>query len=113
MSQFPFKAKQAAGITPIKAYDEKKRIMRPGTAKNPVKVSVQTQDRHDELAALCADNQWSCDIIIDEDQAEDLSQIDILRNKPVSVTIEQKVGRNDPCVCGSGKKYKKCCALEG
>jgi len=23
-----------------------------------------------------------------------------------------KVGRNDPCPCGSGKKYKKCC-LEG
>jgi uncharacterized protein len=21
-----------------------------------------------------------------------------------------KVGRNDPCSCGSGKKYKKCCA---
>jgi uncharacterized protein YecA (UPF0149 family) len=25
---------------------------------------------------------------------------------PRSVT---KVGRNDPCPCGSGKKYKKCC----
>ena len=24
-----------------------------------------------------------------------------------------KVGRNDPCPCGSGKKYKKCCALKG
>ena len=24
---------------------------------------------------------------------------------------EPKVGRNDPCTCGSGKKYKKCCAL--
>jgi uncharacterized protein YecA (UPF0149 family) len=23
---------------------------------------------------------------------------------------EAKVGRNDPCVCGSEKKYKKCCA---
>ncbi|MCF7794332.1 MAG: preprotein translocase subunit SecA [Candidatus Cloacimonetes bacterium] len=23
--------------------------------------------------------------------------------------VEQKVGRNDPCTCGSGKKYKKCC----
>ncbi len=23
----------------------------------------------------------------------------------------QKVGRNDPCPCGSGKKYKKCCAM--
>ncbi len=26
--------------------------------------------------------------------------------KPVTVT---KIGRNDPCPCGSGKKYKKCC----
>ena len=24
-------------------------------------------------------------------------------------TPHQKVGRNDPCPCGSGKKYKKCC----
>ncbi|MDI6884184.1 MAG: SEC-C metal-binding domain-containing protein, partial [Hadesarchaea archaeon] len=24
----------------------------------------------------------------------------------------QKVGRNDPCPCGSGKKYKKCCWLK-
>jgi peptide deformylase len=23
-----------------------------------------------------------------------------------------KIGRNDPCVCGSGKKYKKCCLKE-
>ncbi|MCP5506077.1 MAG: SEC-C domain-containing protein [Chlamydiales bacterium] len=22
----------------------------------------------------------------------------------------KEVGRNDPCPCGSGKKYKKCCA---
>ena len=25
------------------------------------------------------------------------------------VRPEPKVGRNDPCPCGSGKKYKKCC----
>jgi len=24
-------------------------------------------------------------------------------------TKSVKVGRNDPCPCGSGKKYKKCC----
>ena len=34
--------------------------------------------------------------------------------KPVKQTqqpvkAEQKVGRNEPCPCGSGKKYKKCC----
>ena len=25
---------------------------------------------------------------------------------------EHKTGRNDPCICGSGKKYKKCCGAE-
>lgn len=25
------------------------------------------------------------------------------------VIKKQKIGRNDPCPCGSGKKYKKCC----
>ena len=25
------------------------------------------------------------------------------------VSIKEKVGRNEPCPCGSGKKYKKCC----
>ena len=29
--------------------------------------------------------------------------------KPVTVRAGAKVGRNDPCPCGSGKKYKKCC----
>jgi len=27
----------------------------------------------------------------------------------VRLSEDQKVGRNDPCPCGSGKKYKKCC----
>ncbi|MCI0480557.1 MAG: SEC-C domain-containing protein, partial [Candidatus Dadabacteria bacterium] len=30
--------------------------------------------------------------------------------RPVPVQRDMpKVGRNDPCPCGSGKKYKKCC----
>jgi len=28
------------------------------------------------------------------------------------VSTEQKIGRNDPCACGSGKKYKHCCAAK-
>ena len=30
------------------------------------------------------------------------------QNKAQPVTVDEKVGRNDPCPCGSGKKYKKC-----
>ena len=32
---------------------------------------------------------------------------DTPKRKPVKV--EKKIGRNDPCPCGSGKKYKQCC----
>ncbi|MBP5236063.1 MAG: SEC-C domain-containing protein [Clostridia bacterium] len=31
--------------------------------------------------------------------------------KAVPVKKGVKVGRNDPCPCGSGKKYKKCCGM--
>lgn len=31
--------------------------------------------------------------------------------QPSSSTTKEKVGRNEPCPCGSGKKYKKCCGL--
>lgn len=32
---------------------------------------------------------------------------------PVPVTVSKKVRRNDPCPCGSGKKYKQCCLKKG
>ena len=31
------------------------------------------------------------------------------KKSKIVVNNEPKVGRNDPCPCGSGKKYKKCC----
>lgn len=30
--------------------------------------------------------------------------------KPI-VRVAPKIGRNDPCLCGSQKKYKKCCGI--
>jgi hypothetical protein len=45
---------------------------------------------------------WSDDGDLDEDYSESDEDDDIIRANP-------KVGRNDPCPCGSGKKYKKCC----
>ena len=32
-----------------------------------------------------------------------------IAKKMVTVSKGEKVGRNDPCPCGSGKKYKNCC----
>ena len=33
--------------------------------------------------------------------------------RPKTLKREHKVGRNDPCPCGSGKKYKNCCLESG
>ncbi|MBQ3246921.1 MAG: preprotein translocase subunit SecA [Alistipes sp.] len=30
------------------------------------------------------------------------------KSKPAPIKVEKRVGRNDPCPCGSGKKYKQC-----
>ena len=32
--------------------------------------------------------------------------------EPKVIAESEKVGRNDPCPCGSGKKYKKCCGAD-
>jgi hypothetical protein len=45
--------------------------------------------------------------------ARDLSDDDDLLNpefeKPEPIVLPPRTGRNDPCPCGSGKKFKKCC----
>lgn len=30
------------------------------------------------------------------------------KGKPIT-RASAKIGRNDPCICGNGRKYKKCC----
>ena len=54
----------------------------------------------------------------DADESEDATDDDLFADSLALpyVRPEPKVGRNDPCPCGSGKKYKKCClskAAEG
>jgi len=44
-----------------------------------------------------------------EDQPMYYGPADGGSSRPKTVKKDRKVGRNDPCPCGSGKKYKKCC----
>ncbi len=48
--------------------------------------------------------QW--DALLTEDVRKDLYKKQKLSG---TVVKDKKVGRNDPCPCGSGLKYKKCC----
>jgi len=46
------------------------------------------------------------DEIFTEEQRKELY---LEQKKSGTVVKGEKIGRNDPCPCGSGKKYKKCC----
>jgi uncharacterized membrane protein len=42
----------------------------------------------------------------------DANQFFAIFSVALKEVLMQKVSRNDPCPCGSGKKYKKCCELK-
>ena len=52
------------------------------------------------------------DSIITGDQ---LAQLRALYNRKPKQLVRKhaKIGRNDPCICGSGKKFKNCCMKTG
>ncbi len=83
-----------------------------GTHKRPLVLSVQSKDREQELRLLCEKNSWAFTISVKAEEEENIADLMILQNKPNTVSVTKTVGRNDPCHCGSTKKYKKCCALK-
>lgn len=93
-----------------KIFDGKKEA-RLGTEKNPARVSVQTKKRATELESIFEKNGWIHRIELVPDQPEDIEELEWLLNPPQTKIAEKKVGRNQPCPCGSGKKYKKCCGI--
>jgi uncharacterized protein YecA (UPF0149 family) len=42
-------------------------------------------------------------------QHKEHQQLMYFKQNPEASAGMQKIGRNEPCPCGSGKKYKKCC----
>ncbi|MCK5277181.1 MAG: SEC-C domain-containing protein [Cyclobacteriaceae bacterium] len=53
------------------------------------------------------ENKRHLEIGIDENPVPLVHFLPELNTK--TIIAENKPGRNDPCTCGSGKKYKKCC----
>ncbi|MBW1776499.1 MAG: SEC-C domain-containing protein [Deltaproteobacteria bacterium] len=86
-----------------------KKAARLGTEKNPAVVTVASSERMKEVAAVFEKAGWKYRIELDPDKPEDVTDLEMLLNRPSPRKVDAKIGRNDPCSCGSGKKYKKCC----
>ncbi len=79
-----------------------------GTERRPIIVRVHTDEKATYVADTCEKNGWHYIIGFEPDKPEDISDLEKMLNPPKPV-ITDKIGRNDPCPCGSGKKFKKCC----
>jgi SWIM/SEC-C metal-binding protein len=71
-------------------------------------VRVQNEHRAQEVSSIFDKNGWKFILGIEPDKPEDVSDLEKLLN-PIKSVQSEKIGRNAPCPCGSGKKYKKCC----
>jgi preprotein translocase subunit SecA len=67
---------------------------------------VETSARHDAAPSTSELAQQKEADLKAADQAGEV-KVETIRN------FGQRVGRNDPCPCGSGKKYKNCCMRSG
>ena len=79
-----------------------------GSEKKPIITRVHSNEKARYVAETCAEHGWHYIIGFEPDKPEDISDLEKMLNPSKPVT-SQKVGRNDPCPCGSGKKCKKCC----
>jgi len=88
-----------------------KKTFRLGTRKAPANISVTNQARKEEVESILLENKWVGVVSLDADKDEDIRDLEMLQNKTVRAVSAKQAKRNDPCPCGSEKKYKNCCGL--
>lgn len=81
-----------------------------GTRKKPAVVRVQTPERAEQVLAFCREHDIVVIAGLEPGEPEDITDIErAVRARELLAPNLPKIGRNDSCPCGSGKKFKKCC----
>ncbi|GHA22163.1 PBPRA1643 family SWIM/SEC-C metal-binding motif protein [Oceanisphaera arctica] len=109
--KFFFKGRQDARQSHISYGYQTKASYKLGSKKHPLTLMVTSEARKLEVEALVAEARLYAEVSIDtnEGAVESISELTALLNKANTVQQEKTPERNDPCSCGSGNKYKKCC----
>mgnify|MGYP005851107267 CR=1 FL=1 len=80
-----------------------------GSRKRPAVVRVQSLARAEKILEICNKRGWKVIVGIEPDKPENISDLERLLTPRTTIINRPEVGRNDPCPCGSGLKFKKCC----
>lgn len=110
--KFFFKGRQAARQDHTNHGYQPNGKQKTGSKKYPLKLVVDSEERKHEVEAIVVDAGLYAEINVDttEDAVESIGELTLLLNKSGTVRRDDMPARNDPCHCGSGEKYKKCCA---
>ena len=111
--KFFFKGRQDSRQSHIQYNYQPKTGQKTGSRKYPLSLQVTSEARKLEVAAQVAEAGLYADITVDSSPGalELLGELTALQNKGNTVKRSPAPAPNAPCSCGSGKKYKKCCAL--
>lgn len=109
MHDLYYKGRIHTRVNHVKSGFNTKREVKLGTSELPLTLVVNNDTRKDEIEQILLANNLSANISIDADKDENIVELDGVLNKPQPTTFAKTPNRNDPCCCGSGKKYKKCC----
>ncbi|MCW9052784.1 MAG: SEC-C metal-binding domain-containing protein [Motiliproteus sp.] len=109
--KFFFKGRQDARQSHIKYGYETKGKHKLGSKKYPLELVVTSEKRKTEVEALAAEADLYVVVQLDtsEDAVESITGLTTLLDKKSTIKTDSTPSRNEPCSCGSGKKYKKCC----
>jgi hypothetical protein len=79
------------------------------TEESPVSLRVDIEKLYFNMRAAKAEHLYGLpewDALLSAERREEIAKE---QRKAGTVVKDRAPGRNDPCPCGSGKKYKKCC----
>ena len=109
--KFFFMGRQDPRQNHIKYGNDKKPNTKAGSKKYPLALVVTSEVRKQEVESLVAEADLYAAVNIDntEGAVESIGELNAILSRAETVTVDKAPLRNDPCVCGSSKKYKKCC----
>lgn len=110
--KFFFKGRQDARQSHISYGYQTKASHKPGSEKHPLELVVTSAARQQEVAAMVKEAGLYANIQMnaEPDASESIGELTVLLHKTSPLQVEKKPERNSICPCGSGLKYKKCCA---
>jgi SWIM/SEC-C metal-binding protein len=109
MSKFFFKGRPDVMGNYGKSGFSPNRNKKVGSAAHPISIVVNSAERKLAVEKILEENNIFAEIELAADKEENINELEVALNIPKTQVFEKVPARNEPCLCGSGKKYKKCC----